>query len=186
MYQQEHYLNESYDIEETRVDGTVNYLPEGNVLLCQINETITHTFALCLFDSGSTTNLLNQRALPVGITPLVLGPPQRFTTTQGTYSSPKYVKARNMSFPEFYKTRKIPFLQIRLFDSPSSRYDVIVGRDVLAHGFILDHARRVVTWDDLSIPMVPTSALYDQTIPTYFNCACTYGYGRATQLFSGK
>ncbi len=105
MYQQEHYLNESYDIEETRVDGTVNYLPEGNVLLCQINETITHTFALCLFDSGSTTNLLNQRALPVGITPLVLGPPQRFTTTQGTYSSPKYVKARNMSFPEFYKTR---------------------------------------------------------------------------------
>ena len=69
----EYYFNDSYNTEDSQKE-TVDYLPEGNVLIQQMNKTETETFALGLFDSGSTTPLLNQRALPVGIIPLV-GPP---------------------------------------------------------------------------------------------------------------
>ncbi len=59
-----------------------------------------------------------------------------------------------VKFPDFCKTRIIPKIQMRLFNSAYSRYDVIVGRDVLKLGFILDHAQKLVTWDALSIPMI--------------------------------
>ena len=116
-------------------------------------------------------------------------PPKRFTTTQGTYSSQKYVNAQDISFHEFCKPRRIQSLQIRLFNSPASRYDIIVGRNVLTHGFVLDHARRVVAWDGLSIPMVPTNVPYNQTVPTYFSCVRTatdvYNTGTA-KILDGK
>ena len=55
--------------------------------------------------------------------------------------------------PNFCKSRSILEVQFRLFNSPNSRYDVITGRDVLKHGFVLNHARNTVTWDGLTISM---------------------------------
>ena len=51
------------------------------------------------------------------------------------------------------RTRKIPEISLRLFNSPKSRYDIITGRDVLKKGFVLDHARNIISWDALSIEM---------------------------------
>ncbi len=135
-----------------------------------MNEKQVDAFALCLFDSGSTVTLLNERVLPPGIKPKV-GQEQSFTTTQGTYSAQNYVLAKDVFVPEFCNSRSIPTLTMRLFNSPNSRYDVIVGRDVLTLGFVLDHAKKNVTWDGLTIPMVRTST---QPISVCSSFQCTH------------
>ena len=63
-------------------------------------------------------------------------------------------------------------MHLRTFTSTTSRYDFIVGRDVLKMGFILDHAHNRITWDGLSIAMtklasteLPTAAV------THFSCS---------------
>ena len=56
-------------------------------------------------------------------------------------------------FSDFFKSRKIPEVSIQLFKSPKSRYDVIIGRDILAHGFVLDHVRHSILWDRLTVEM---------------------------------
>ena len=62
------YVCETYDNEGEKEN---DFLPEGNILIKTINGKPANTFALCLFDSGSTVTLMNQRALPPGITPKV-------------------------------------------------------------------------------------------------------------------
>ena len=86
---------------------------------------------------------------------------------------------KNIFFPDFCKSRTIPEVLIRLFDSPNSQYDVIIGRDLLTHGLVLDHARNIITWDGLSITMTKTS---DNTpsINTSFSCSFTAAHVYAT------
>ena len=61
---------------------------------------------------------------------------------------------------------------IQLFDSLNYRYDVIIGRDLLTHGFVLDHARNTITWDGLSITMTKISE-NTPSINTSFSCSFT-------------
>jgi len=157
-----------------------DYLPEGNVLIRRLNDIKVDTFGLCLFDSGSTTTLMNQRALPRIVKPRV-GSVQQYTTTQGTYRAQNYVLAEEILFPDFCKSRIIPSIKIRLFDSPTSRYDVIIGRDVLSNGFVLDHAKNTIAWDGLSVPMTPiTPNVPTPPVATYLiistNKTCIYEY----------
>ncbi len=152
--------NSSYvcEIHDTELDDkNEDAFPEGNILIKMMNGRAVNTFALCLLDSGSTVTLLNQRALPSGVIPKV-GKAQAFTTTQGTYSAQNHVQSEEIFFPDFCKTRFLPKIQMRLFNSTRLRYDVIVGRDVLKLGFVLDHAQKRIVWDSLSIPVTPSSA----------------------------
>ena len=71
--------------------------------------------------------------------------------------------------PDFCKSRNIPKVQFRLFNLPKSGYNVIVGHDVLKHGFILDHARNIVTWDSLTISMAVVTQK-QSSITTSFTC----------------
>ena len=57
-----------------------------------------------------------------------------------------------------------------MFHSPSSRYNIIIGRDILGHGFILNHACNIVTWGGLSIPIQESSST-SSTINTNFSCS---------------
>ena len=169
---QDNYVCEAFANEKDET-MKIDYLPEGNILLRYLNDAPVDAFGLCLFVSGSTTTLLNQRALPNNITPR-MGTTQQFTTTQGTYQTQEYVVAREIIFPDFCKSRKIPQVNIRLFNSPTSRYDVIVGRDILTSGFVLDHSHNVITWDGLSVPMTPLRT--PNAVPpvaTYFQCTDT-------------
>ena len=61
--------------------------------------------------------------------------------------------AQEINFLDFCKSHKIPIVHMRIFNSPNSRYGVIVGRDLLAQGFILNHATNTITWDGLTVPM---------------------------------
>ena len=92
--------------------------------------------------------------------------------------------AKTISFPEFCKTRFVPELAVRTFHSPSSRYDISVSRDILRFGFILDHASKTMSWDGLSIPMVPPVPSVPKTLITHYICAnstnCYHSYVNST------
>lgn len=141
---------ERYNYENEEI---IDHLPEGLILIQSLNDIQADLHALCLFNSGSSSTLINQHALP----PLIkskMGALQSFTTTQGTDESSKFYVGSNIFFPDFCKSRKISEITMRLFNSPVSRYDVIISRDVLKYGFVLDHACHTATWDGLTIEMV--------------------------------
>ena len=141
------------------------------MVVTTLNSKSVALFGLCLFDSGSTNTLINERAIPPQVKPRI-GPTQQVTTTQGTYDSTKYFLGEVISFPEFCKTRFIQQVTLRTFNSCTSRYDFIVGRDVLQKGFILDHAQHQVTWDGISIPMSIDARTDNVTVAptTHFSC----------------
>ena len=151
-----------------------DHLPEGTLRLCKLNGHPVSLFGLCLFDSGSMSTLINKCAIPLNVDPK-WGDNQLVTTTQGTYSSKKYFNTSEIMFPEFCKTRMIPTVHLRTFSSDNSRYDFIVGRDILKLGFILDHAQSRIGWDGLSIPMtVQASTTKSATTVTHFSCMLTF------------
>ncbi len=164
------YFNECHNNDS---NDQQDFLPEGTILIKQLNGVQVDLFGLCLFDSGSTCTLFNSRALPASVSPK-LGEPQKFTTTQGTYSSQEIVTGTEIFFPDFCKTRIIPDHTFRLFTSPTSCYDVIIGRNLLQHGFVLDHGQNLITWDGLTIPMHRVShAPTASPAMTSFSCAHT-------------
>lgn len=59
---------------------------------------------------------------------------------------------------------------MRLFNSPTSRYDIIIRRDVLKYGFVLDHARQTLSWDGLTIDMIK-SVPHTPVSNTCLSCA---------------
>ena len=138
-----------------------------------LNDSPVTLFGIYLFDSGSTSTLINTRAVPTTAT-VRHGANQMVTTTQGTYNSTEYFNAEKLSFPECFKTRFIPLVHLRTFDSPTSHYDFIVGRDILKYGFIINHAQKRIEWDGLSIPMTSTSQQSSSPVPvTQFSCKHT-------------
>ena len=86
-YYQGQYVVESYNQEKV---GTQDYLPEGSILIKELNDKTVNLFGLCLFDSGSTTTLINKRSVPPAVVPS-RGNSQAFTTTQGTYESREFL-----------------------------------------------------------------------------------------------
>ena len=142
--------------------------------LRKLNGHPVSLFGLYLFDSGSTSTLINKRAVPPNVEQK-LGDDQLVTTTQGTYSSKNYFDASEIMFQEFCKTRMNPTVNLRAFSSNNSRYNFIVGRDILKLGFILDHAQTRILWDGLSIPMtVQAWTTASATTVTHFSCVLTF------------
>ena len=56
---------------------------------------------------------------------------------------------------------------MRLFNTPNSQYDIIIDYDILALGFVLDHAYNVVMWDGLSILMKGTTSTSNIVTPNF-------------------
>ena len=79
-----------------------DYLPEGSLSVRKLNDSPVSLFGLCLVDSGSTSTLINERAVPPNVKPR-LGDPQVVTTTQGTYSSKIISMHSKLYFPNFAK-----------------------------------------------------------------------------------
>ena len=163
----------SHNIDNTKGQSN-DHIPEGTLSLCKLNGHPVSLFGLCLFDSGSTSTLINEHAIPPNVEPK-WGDNQLVTTTQGTYSSKKYFDASEIMFLEFCKIRMIPTVHLRTFSSDNSRYNFIVGRDILKLGFILDHAQSRIVWDGLSIPMtVQALATTSAATVTHFSCMLTF------------
>ena len=165
-YREQYYVSHNTDDNNSHED----HLPEGTISVRSLNGTVVALFGLCLFDSGSTSTLINERTVPPQVKPKQ-GEKQLVTTTQGNYTSENYFDELDIMFPEFCKTRLIPTVHLRTFSSRNSRYDFIVGRDILKYGFVLDHAHSRIIWDGLSIPMTKhTSKSPSPTAVTHFSC----------------
>ena len=139
----EYYFNEIHQVKKKMKQSSeaINYSPEGYTRLEGMNGITANLHCLGLFDSGSTSTLLNKRSLPEDVQPQT-GHPQQFTTTQGNYVSDRIIKITKIFFPQFCKARYVPNVSVRIFDSPTSQYDIIFGRDVLTCGFLLDHSTK--------------------------------------------
>ena len=91
---QGNYFVQTYNNEEI---CNHDFFPEYNILIKKLNDVDVHLFALCLYDSGSTSTLINEQAIPHGII-AKNGMPQTFTTTQGTYETSKFFAAEGNFF----------------------------------------------------------------------------------------
>ena len=87
---------------------------------------------------------------------------------------------KEIFFPDFCKSRQIPTVHMRTFNSPNSKYDITVGRGIIAQGFILNHFEHTITLDGLTVPMHQTSTIASP-VPTSFSCAHT-----AAEVYAGQ
>lgn len=96
--------------------------------------------------------MINQASFPYGVEP-TQGPPKRTTTTNGVYTTNRIVAIQEIKFPEFGR-RSIPDITADVFNSPTCRYDVILGRDILSTmGLRFDFEEKTTRWLNHAIPM---------------------------------
>ena len=100
-----YYVSHNREVKETQED----HLLEGNLFIRKLNGSPTSLYGLCLFDSGSTSTLIDERAIPPNVAPKQ-GPTQLVITTQGNYSSSDYFDAHiprsEWAFPTFIIPKK--------------------------------------------------------------------------------
>ena len=113
---------------------------------------------IVLLDSGSSHTMIKDSSLPHR-TMRVVGQPKRTTTTNGVFSTTSSVILENVKFPEF-GNQCIDTIQADVFNSPTCRYDVILGRDVLdVMGAMIDFKANTISWMGREIPMKSTRDL---------------------------
>jgi transposase InsO family protein len=111
---------------------------------------------ICLFDTGSTGTMIQQRCLPPGAKPNISNQKRITTTINGSFDTSLSVQLNDISLPEFVNGRIIDGIEARLFDSPSCRYDIIFGRDFLKKtNMKFCFERNIVDWMGASITMKP-------------------------------
>ena len=100
--------------------------------------------------------MIKKSCFPFGVE-TTKGTPKKTTTTNGTFSSSESVMLSQVKFPEL-SNNNIGDIKTDVFDSPTCRYDLIKGRDVLERmGIILDFNKHQMTWTNKIIPMRSTT-----------------------------
>ena len=121
------YNNRTFYVSyNTTANTQVNdYLPEGNMSLHSLNGSVVSLFGLYLFDSGSTSTLINERAVPPQVHPK-FGESQIVTTTQGTVPiHQKSIMTQKTFFsPNFAKREK--YLKYTYVPIRVLRHDMIL------------------------------------------------------------
>ena len=81
-------------------------------------------------------------------------------------SSSLEIQLENVTFLEFFTTRKVGKMTSQLFTA-ECRYDAIIGRDMLTElGLILDFKNQKMSLDDCHVPMRPfPSTETKKTVP---------------------
>jgi len=116
-----------------------------------------------LFDSGSTSDTIKKSALPRGAKLIPLPRGEGVQTTGGPTQVTHYVILDTIVFPEFSPTQYLKERKMMVFDSPTVRYDIIVGRKTLAEmGLSLDFKDRKMRWLDRSVPFHPKDWFTDK------------------------
>ncbi|KAG7345551.1 reverse transcriptase RNA-dependent DNA polymerase [Nitzschia inconspicua] len=120
-------------------------LPLLLVITKGVNETPHKLILRALADSGGSHCLVKSDKIPTGVE-IIKEPGRRFNTTQGNFNPIGYVNLKDVSFPEFSHTRRLPNLKCYVFDAPC-RYDLIIGRDTLRDcGMMIDFGHEKLSW----------------------------------------
>jgi transposase InsO family protein len=131
------------------------WTPATSMLIDTIHPRLSTKPFLALIDPGSSHTLLNRRSLPAGLNPIVSGM-TKSTTAHGEMQVPnEFVELTGFRFPDLSTTRRITdTYKVRLMDSPTAPYDVIVGRDILdIHHWTTNFATKTIHWGELSTRM---------------------------------
>ena len=105
-----------------------------------------------LFDSGSSHTWWNIKSLPPGAVPRKVESSSS-ATLAGDMTSNLEIDLEDVTFPEFFKSRRLCKIEARVFTA-ECRYDAIIGRDVLRDiGIKLDFKDNKMTWDECHVPM---------------------------------
>ena len=119
-----------------------------------------------LFDSGCDACLLNKDFVKKLKTRQSTA--AKWTTKAGTF---KTTRKANVTFllPEFHKNRDIRWtMYVDESNNSSSRYDMIIGRDLMEElGIDLKFSTGEIIWDNASIPMRDVSVLEDAQIDNF-------------------
>ena len=109
---------------------------------------------ILLFDSGSSHSWWNHKSIPKGCTSRKVEATNS-QTLAGKMSSNLEIQIENVTFPEFFKTRKVGEITARIFTA-KCRYNAIIGRYMLTElGIILNFKTQKMSWDDCHVLMQP-------------------------------
>ena len=103
--------------------------PVVYVTVERIQQTLPIRPLIVLLDTGSSHTMIKRTSLPHDTT-ITSGPPKRTTTTNGIFSPNAQISLHKVKFPEF-GNHCIDMVTADVFDSPSCRYDVILGCNIL-------------------------------------------------------
>ena len=107
-----------------------------------------------LFDTGSTTTLINKRCLPKHCKPCEIKVTRKVNTLSGSYDSTEMVVMRNIRLPELDSGKNIEQQKALVFDSKTCRFDVILGTDFLSKtGIDVKYSTNTVEWFDSEMPL---------------------------------
>jgi hypothetical protein len=116
------------------------WIPATDMIVDNIHPHLRAPPFLVLLDPGSSNTLMNRRAIPTGFKITINGITTS-TTAHGEQIQPnEQVQLHGIRFPELATTRRITAtITANVMDSPTSPYDLIVGRDTLdTYKFIVD------------------------------------------------
>ena len=143
---------ESYEIASKEIDIYVDKVPMASCIAQLVQRQVLNKPLVVLFDSGSTHSWFHSSCVPKGCVPKIV-PSVSSATLAGNIESNQEVTVENVSFPEFFKTRRLDKITGRLFRTPC-RYDAIIGRDVLTEmGLTLNFKLQKMSWDDCHVEM---------------------------------
>ena len=109
-----------------------------------------------LLDSGANCCLIKRSAIPNGVPEKNLSQAKSVRTIAGKLTTSSIVTLRDLRLPEFDKNRRVGQQRALVFDSPTCKYDIILGTNFLAKtGIKLDYSTGNMEWYDSTLAMRP-------------------------------
>ncbi|KAG7367308.1 hypothetical protein IV203_029979 [Nitzschia inconspicua] len=146
----------------TKLSPQEESLPLLLVITKGVNESPHKLILRALADSGGSHRLVKSDKIPSSVE-IIKEPGRRFNTTQGNFNPIGYVNLKDVSFPEFSHTRRLPNVKCYVFDAPC-RYDLIIGRDALRDcGMMIDFGHEQLSWFENTVAFRTLSQFMDNS-----------------------
>ena len=116
-----------------------------------------------LLDSGSTMTLINKKCLPKNCQTCKTSHSRMVNTLAGSYNTSEMVVMRNIRLPELDKNRNVDQQKALVFESKTTKYDVILGADFLTKtGIDVKYSTRTIEWFENELPLRDPYSLTDK------------------------
>lgn len=137
------------------------------LLLCRLVGGVENSTPWrCLLDSGSDKTSIHSRVLKAGMIPHASS--TKVNTTIGVEKNVQEITLSDIVLPEFSRTKHLsrPIIAT-LFHNPESRYDIILGRDVLHMlGIKIDFGQQITFWEGSEVAFRHRDSFHDEDVVT--------------------
>ena len=132
------------------------------LLICNTiqGRTVERLLVISL-DGGSSGSLIKKRAIPKRAVATKSDRSHMTTTASGSFDTSLTVGVQKIRLPEFSNNRKVEGWNLRIFDSTTCQYDMIIGRDFMQHiGIDNFFTTDTIRWIDRSVKLKPPHHYY--------------------------